>query len=350
MMRKVVVFVDVKSDELCSVIQQQVAKSVAEAEIVFLEGSFACTLNRRGRWMVDSVGTFACFITEKTLDHADVVYAVYYMRLPVLSLTEGRRARVSILETPSSLGVADGGSTIEGRAEAVRRFFAFEPTKSAVIVFEGGDGVGKATQTAYMVKRLGSEGHRVGTIDFPSDIHRYGDLIREILSGKKGGIRDLDPKLFSLLYSLNRFDCLNELRYWMKRGTKVVLDRYYTANYGHQASKLSEDERVDFIRHLELVEVGWFQLPPSDAVIYLDLPPPVALTAMKGDNKREALDIHETANVSYKEDVRRTYMWCCRNMPGWFHVGCCTDEGVRHSREETHELAYGKIKHCISKA
>ncbi|AAZ13156.1 thymidylate kinase, putative [Trypanosoma equiperdum] len=336
--RKIVVFTDVEDKQVLEVIREV----AGDAETIQLEKSFAYEFMWRGKHTPYRVGTPMCFITEKTVEDADVVFAVYSKRVPVLSLTTGGET-TNLLETISSLGIECKQNTSETWADAVRAFLPNNNSESAVIVFEGGDGAGKATQTEYMRKRLDKEGKAHASLDFPSDKHRYGKLIRKVLSGERGALHDLDPKLFSLLFSLNRFDTLPELRYWLTHGKKILLDRYYTSNFGHQASKLEESERSDFIRHLEQLELEWLKLPPPDVALYLDLPPAAALVAMQRDEKRESLDIHETAGLSYKENVRQTYVWCCQNQRNWVQIECCNDEGERYSREKVHEMIYNAV-------
>ncbi|EPY42611.1 dTMP kinase [Angomonas deanei] len=229
----------------------------------------------------------------------------------------------------------------------IEQFLYKADTPGKVFVIEGGDGAGKATQTGMLVDKLKKENYSVHTLDFPYEKGLFGALIRIVLSGKKGGIGDLDPALFSFLYSLNRYGCLPELSLWMRRGSVTVLDRFYTANFGHQASKLPEDQRKDFINRLEHLEVDWLGLPQADLVFYLDLPPKAALEAMKQDHTRKYLDIHETAGNNYKENVRLTYVWCCENLKGWNHILCCNSDGERFERSHISSLIHERVARTI---
>ncbi|RNC52594.1 thymidylate kinase [Trypanosoma cruzi] len=204
---KIVVFLDVRSEALCAAVASEAATVGDSVELVHCHNSVVQVLRRKNKQQ-ETVNTFICLITEKgSLKDAGVVYALFRRRIAVLSLEEGSIASPSIplLETISSLHVDLSGGLLQAQLLAVKAFFSFNATVSQVIVFEGGDGVGKATQTRLLVNRLVDEGHRVSSIEFPSERNRYGELLREVLSGKKGGIQDLDPKLFSLLFSMNRF-------------------------------------------------------------------------------------------------------------------------------------------------
>lgn len=104
------------------------------------------------------------------------------------------------------------------------------------------------------------------------------------------------------------------LNAWLKAGHNIILDRYVEANFGHQASKLTPDERPALIRQLGAFEHDWLDLPRAHRVVYLDLPPAEALKAMATDGTRAALDIHETAGDDYKSAVRSTFLWCARHV------------------------------------
>eukprot|EP00658_Telonema_sp_P-2_P053515 TRINITY_DN42082_c0_g1_i1.p1 TRINITY_DN42082_c0_g1~~TRINITY_DN42082_c0_g1_i1.p1 ORF type:complete len:121 (+),score=33.65 TRINITY_DN42082_c0_g1_i1:101-463(+) len=82
------------------------------------------------------------------------------------------------------------------------------------------------------------------------------DSIRELLSGKMGNIKEVNPMLFASLYGLNRYATLPLLRYWRQRGAIVVLDRYFTANFGHQASKYTDEtDRINAIKTLSTLSL-----------------------------------------------------------------------------------------------
>ncbi|KPA75856.1 thymidylate kinase-like protein [Leptomonas pyrrhocoris] len=286
-----------------------------------------------------------CYVTEsKTVAHADVAYAVFVAEIPTLTVTPS--------EPLSPLLHSAVGDTIEAQVESLQRFFAGPSSSNApeVIVMEGGDGAGKQTQTALLVQRIKEANREVHTLDFPHDSSLYGGLVRVVLSGKKGSISELDPQLFSFLYSLNRFGCARLMRFWLRRGSAVVLDRYYTANFGHQASKLPPAQREAFIEELEFTEVNWLKLPKATAVLYLDLPPAAALEAMRRDTTRKQLDIHETAGGDYKEKVRQTYRWCCDRLPGWHRVVCFDKSGCRLTREEVHASVVTYLRSVHSQA
>lgn len=283
---------------------------------------------------VPAMQQFEGFVTTQSVHSADVTYALYTRRIPVLSLydaTEEVPSTTTLLSTIRSLGVA----TAE---DAIRSFLSFPSNRGRLIVIEGGDGSGKQTQTELLADRLKKEGKSVATLDFPHDAAAFGVLIRRVLSGEFGGIRDLNVTLFSALYGLNRHDTLPQIRYWIQKGTHVILDRYMTANFGHQSSKFDkEEDRIASINTILHFETRWLGLPEPDHVLYLKLPFEVAMRAMFADTSRRALDIHETAAVAYKTRVQESFVWCSTYFKNWTVVPCMSESGERITRHELHE-------------
>lgn len=297
-----------------------------------------------------SMEHFVCYITEaKDLTSSEVSYAVYVAQLPTLSLrpcAPGLRDLAADCALLRTLDDGQGDAKEDAAVRSVRRFLHRAPSQQGrVLVIDGGDGAGKETQTRLLVQHLAADDtSTVHTLDFPYEPGLYGDLIRIFLSGKRGGLHDLDPALFSFIFSLNRYGCLPQLSFWLRQeGATVVLDRYYTSNFGHQGSKLPPEDRQAFIAGLEHLELRWLGLPGAALVSYLDLPPQVALRAMMDDKTRAYLDIHETAGDSYKRQVRDTFLWCSEHLPRWLRVVCATEEGERLSREAVHDTIYERV-------
>ena len=300
-----------------------------------------------------------CFISNCELGPMSphVAYALYTKQIPVLCLQNSkgvsawpvaeRRDKHPLYEDLDSLGQASAEAAIS----TFLRSFRPIRERGKVIVVEGGDGAGKETQCKMLVLRLRADGHTAETLDFPHDAAHCGDLIRLLLSGKVGGLREVNPLLFASLYSMNRFDTLPWIKYWLMRGSIVVLDRYMSANFGHQASKYeTAAERNHIINILKAFETKWLRLPAPDAVLYLNLPPMFAWKALMGDQTRVMLDMHEKAGIEYKTNVQQAFLWCCAEFAGegWREVKC-VDEGetVRFTRDEVHEKVYSIVRGVI---
>ena len=63
-----------------------------------------------------------------------------------------------------------------------------------LIILEGGDGSGKATQTKLLVERLTKEGHAVKSVSFPNYDSGAAMPIKMYLAGEFGkNVHDVNP-------------------------------------------------------------------------------------------------------------------------------------------------------------
>lgn len=169
----------------------------------------------------------------------------------------------------------------------------------SLIVLEGIDKSGKATQAEILAERLRTMGRRVEDIAFPDYQTAVGRVIGSYLSGEV----DLCPELRQLLYAANRWERCGDLRLWLRGGKIVVADRYVPSGLVYGLANG--------------LDLGWMTtlergLPPMDLVIIVDVS---VATAFKRDEKR---DIYE-ANSVFLEKVRTAYLDLAEDF-GWVIV------------------------------
>ena len=201
-----------------------------------------------------------------------------------------------------------------------------------LIVIEGGDGSGKATQAKLLLQYL--EAHKIPAvhISFPRYESHWGKIIEKYLTGEFRDPVMVDPYFSAMLYANDRLAFKDELRRLLEAGKIVVCDRYVPSNIGHQASKVkSQSQREKFIEWLEDLEYGYMGVPREDIVVYLSVPTEVSQKLMKDRVK----DRHES-NVAYAREVSQVYESLARNKKHWFRVDCAPDAEMR-SAEEIHE-------------
>ena len=217
-----------------------------------------------------------------------------------------------------------------------------------LIVLEGTDGSGKATQTAALLQRLQREGVDCRKIEFPRYQEESSALIREYLRGDFGEKpSDVNAFAASTFYAVDRYASYRQdWGAYYQQGGLVIADRYTTSNAVHQGSKLQGAERTDFFDWLFDYEYRLLELPKPDLVIYLDVP--VDLTE-RNMHRREArtgtaADIHE------RDD---DYLRACRVAAGeaaarfgWKKIAC-TKDGAMRSIEEIHEDVYRAVKEVL---
>lgn len=214
-----------------------------------------------------------------------------------------------------------------------------------LIVFEGTDGSGKATQTKLLCERLLREGVECRKLDFP----RYGEpscapvelYLHGALGNKPG---DVNAYAASSFYAVDRY-CSYKQDWggFYERGGVLVADRYTTSNAVHQASKLPKGERKAFLDWLFGFEYALLGLPEPTAVFYLDVPTELTERMMR---EREA-ENHTSADIHERDEA---YLRACREAGeqlvtdyGWQCVDC-SQNGEMRTIEDIHEEIYKRVK------
>ena len=200
-----------------------------------------------------------------------------------------------------------------------------------LIVFEGTDGSGKATQAKLLCETLADRGMAYREIDFP----RYGNPFAEPANlylhgalGSKPG--DVNAYAASVLYAVDRFASYKEdWGRFYEAGGIVVANRYTTSNAVHQASKLPEGERQAFLDWLFDLEYGRMGLPRPDLVLYLDLPTELSSRMLRHREQETstAADIHEQ-DGDYLRRCRESARGIARDL-GWSVIDCAAGDTPR---------------------
>lgn len=219
--------------------------------------------------------------------------------------------------------------------------------KGKLIVIDGADGAGKATQTKLLVDKLRAEGRQVETMDFPQYTqNHFGKLLRESLDGKHGNFLGLDPKIASTIYAADRFESAPKVRAWLEEGVTVVLDRYVSSNMLHQASKLTnEADRIEFLNWLDTTEHGIFGIPRPDVILYLDIPYEVRKHLMDADGNRIELDVVER-DEDYNRAAETQATELLAGLNNWQRVICTLEDHLR-SKEEISADVYAAVSNIL---
>ena len=84
--------------------------------------------------------------------------------------------------------------------------------RGKLIVIDGLDGSGKATQTKLLLAKLKKEGYKTAVTDFPQYYTAFfGKMVGRYLSGEFGKINQVSPYLASVLYALDRFEAKEKM-------------------------------------------------------------------------------------------------------------------------------------------
>ncbi|MFW5888362.1 MAG: dTMP kinase, partial [Patescibacteria group bacterium] len=219
--------------------------------------------------------------------------------------------------------------------------------KGKLIVLDGTDGTGKATQADLLTQKMKEQGYEVRMISFPQYNTKSAGPVEEYLSGKYGQAEEVDPYIASTFYAVDRFDAGFKIKRWLEAGYIVLSNRYVTANMGHQGNKLSSAaERKRFFNWLYNLEYKIFNIPKPDINIILhlraELAQELAQKRTSADWEGKTNDIHQD-NLEHLKKAERIFLEIAETFPE-FHLIRCTDNDKILAREEILELIWGKVK------
>ncbi|TDW90274.1 MULTISPECIES: dTMP kinase [Kribbella] len=169
------------------------------------------------------------------------------------------------------------------------------PTTGLFIALEGGEGAGKSTQSALLVKWLEEQGQQVLLTREPGATE-LGKTLRQIVLDPATG--DISHRAEALLYAADKAEHVDSvIKPALKSGAVVITDRYVDSALAYQGSgrdlDLSDVERVN----------RWAtnDLRPN-LTILLDLPP------KKGLGRFAERDRIEAQSDAFHERVRNAFL------------------------------------------
>ncbi len=217
-----------------------------------------------------------------------------------------------------------------------------EETTGMIVVIEGTDCSGKATQSKLLEERLNKEGKKCVRISFP----RYETPTGRIVGGPYLGKTDicptyfespvkLDPKISCLYYAADRLYSAKEIRQYVEEGYVVLLDRYTTSNLAHQGCKIEDkDERFYMYQWIDKLEYWLLDLPKPDRTIFLHVPYEFSAQLEKN---RSVTDEHEKSPEHLKH-AELAYIELSE-LYNWDKIECIKHNKLR-TIEDIHEEIY----------
>ncbi|WP_076681231.1 dTMP kinase [Microbacterium sp. RU33B] len=178
------------------------------------------------------------------------------------------------------------------------------------MTLEGGDGVGKTTQSTLLEEWLTSQGRTVVRTREPGGTD-VGNLIRDIVLHHRG---EVAPRAEALLYAADRAHHVATLvKPALARGEVVIQDRYLDSSVAYQGAGRELDPGE--VRELSL----WASdhaLP--DITVLLDLAPVLARRRLDADDK--PFDRLEAEREEFHVRVREHFLALAASEPGRFLV------------------------------
>lgn len=227
--------------------------------------------------------------------------------------------------------------------------------RGKLIVIDGTDGSGKATQVELLAKSLKKEGYKIKIVDFPEYYKNFfGAFIGHCLSEQYYNFLNVHPKIASVLYAADRFESSEDMRKWLSKGYVIIANRYVSANQIHQGGKIKDDKkRNSFIKWLNQMEYEVFGIPKPDITLYLDLPTSIVLRLLKNREsskmKRAYLkkkkDVHEN-DLNFLINSRKSALKLVKEIPHFIKIDCAP-KGDILPREIIHKKVYEKVKKIL---
>ena len=207
-----------------------------------------------------------------------------------------------------------------------------------LIVFEGTDGSGKSTQFRLACEALNKQEIQFRTMVFPRYKEESSALVRMYLGGQFGSRpSDVNAYAASTFYAVDRYaGYKQEWGAYYEAGGMMVSDRYTTSNAVHQASKLPEGAREEYLRWLDEFEYDRLGLPRPDLVLWMDMPieKTVENLRRRENATNTTADIHEV-DTEYLRSCYAAAAQAARFF-GWQRVSCVDEKGALRSMEDIH--------------
>lgn len=220
-----------------------------------------------------------------------------------------------------------------------------------LIVIEGLDGSGKATQTKKLYDYLSENNKPVLQVTFPDYKSPSSSLVKMYLDGEMGDDpNDVNAYAASSFYAVDRV--ASYLQNWKKdyeNGTTILCDRYATSNIIYQMSKFPMEKWNSFIDWQYDFEYNKLGLPAPDKVIYLDVKPEVSQELMlkryNGDESKK--DIHEK-NLEFLVTCRKSALYAAKKL-NWSVISCTKNGDMRLVEEIFKEIINSLIMEQVIK-
>ena len=175
--------------------------------------------------------------------------------------------------------------------------------KARFITLEGGEGMGKTTNLAFIKECLERHGQRVIVTREPGGTP-VGEKIRAIFLGEG----DVSPESELLLVFAARAQHLRDIiEPALASGAWVLCDRFTDASYAYQGGGRQVDNKF-ILRLEEMVQKG----RKPDLTILFDAPVEVGMARAK---RRGGSDRMETEDLKFHERVRMAYLQLAEQNP-----------------------------------
>jgi dTMP kinase len=173
-----------------------------------------------------------------------------------------------------------------------------------LVVFEGGEGVGKTTQITRLGDRLTATGISAERFREPGGTP-LGDEIRRLLLDPASGV--VSPRAEALLFMAARAQLLEQVAERVATGTVVLLDRFFLSTYAYQIA--GRGLPVESVREANRLAVGE-TVPDLTLLLACD-----ARSARERVSSRGGLDKIEREDAAFHDRVEAAFLAAAE--PAW---------------------------------
>ncbi len=217
-----------------------------------------------------------------------------------------------------------------------------------LIVIDGLDGCGKATQTALLKDKLIEGGKSVTTVSFPDYESESSAPLRMYLRGDFGQDPNaVNPYAAGTLFAIDRYASYNlKWKEKMMQGDIILCDRYTTSNIIHQMTKLDKKDWDGYIEWNTNFEYNMLGIPAPDIVIYLsmDISASQKLLSARYEGDESKKDIHEQ-DLNYLESCRAAAEYAGEKL-NWKVVKCSVGDDILPI-DDIKELIYREVEDIL---
>ncbi len=215
--------------------------------------------------------------------------------------------------------------------------------KGKLIVIEGIDSSGKATQAELLFWTFKEKNKKVMKIEFPDYESPSSSLIKMYLNGDFGQEPEkINPYAASIFFAADRFASYEiKWKEFYNSGGIIICDRYVSSNMIYQASKFEdENKREEYFKWIYDLEFNKLNLPKPDIVIFLSMPIEYCRVLLKGRPSKitgkPGKDIHEANNI-YMQKVYKTAAKLSKKY-SWFVLDCVDNDSLKSKETINKEI------------
>ena len=161
--------------------------------------------------------------------------------------------------------------------------------RGALIIFEGLDGIGKTTQSKLLYTYLSNECQLLCEhLTFPNRSTPTGSLIDSYLQHKI----NLNDHTIHLLFSANRWECINSMRTKLLQGYTLIVDRYAYSGVAYSQAKGLDR------KWCQSCDIGLLQ---PDLVLYFDCKKQFDCLTYIGNERYETRQFQEKVEDCFQQ-------------------------------------------------